>query len=1347
MLSAVKPASANSYGSVPKKMKKIVLIAGSITGHDKNAHEYEKNVTLLKYLLDTAPNLKSVHTEACFHGWPDDEKILDDADTIVFITDGSDRKESDHPLYVGDRMKIIEKQIKRGCGFMQFHWSTFAPTRFHDQITEWIGGYFDYETGNTSNKWYSAIQTYTAPVKLGAAKNPVLNGVKPFELQEEFYYKIRFRENDSRVQPILLSRPPGEKQDYPTAWAVERKDGGRGFGFTGGHFYKNWWLDDYRKLILNAIVWTAGITVPEGGVQSHLDPPIKALILTGYHHPGHDWRRLTAALILTLEQDPRIQADVSENIEDLASAKIYSYDLLVLNYNNWDRPGLSEAAKMHFTDYLKRGGGLSLIHFANGAFNYTLPNKESDWKEFRTHIVRRAWMHDFPSAHDAKGPFHVDITAAKHPITAGLQPFDTDDELYFHQIGTQPITPLTTAQSKITHEEEPMAWAYSYSKGRIFQTVLGHDDHAVRMAGAIIRRGSVWAAKRSQLTFDPPVSLMENALFRNGSTWTIESSLQQAAQTNIPAGDPIVEGKFGKALNGRAGGAWASGKEDYRTPPLTVELWAKLRSKSAFNILAANENKSSATHWEMFSFVNSGFYTVYMPGMVPEHISSNRDICDDKWHYLAMVYTAGRVRLYIDGVQAADQSVIFNNRAGEPGNIAFGSLVSHEIGCDGLIDEVRISKSALDIKAVPSVPFALEDTSIGLWRFDAIDRNSLLDMGRLSNPAHLFATASIGVDTPRKSAGPLPIVDRRSTTNWLRVGSDPGGMRYSTLKQINRNNINLLKPSWTYHSGDNVSGSTIECTPIVVDGVMYLTTSSLKIAALDAATGREIWKTDSHSAGVNRGLAYWSDGKRNGRRRLFMATPDGRLLSLNARDGLPDTEFGKAGTVDLRKGIERDITSMGYGVTSAPTIFENLVILGFLVSEGQPGAPGDIRAFDAKTGKEVWRFVTVPRPDEFGNDTWEGNSWKDRSGTNAWDGYTVDEKRGILFCGTGSAASDFYGADRKGANLFANCVLALDIRTGKRLWHFQTTHHDLWDHDNPCPPVLVSILHEGKMVDAVAQVTKTGFCYLFDRVTGKPLFDVVEVSVPPSDIPGEQAFPTQPAPVRPPPFSPQLFTGEDITNISSESHEFAVQLLKGKKYGKSNIPPSVQGTIITPGFHGGATWSGASFDPKSGLLYVNSNNVLYISVISPNSSGGYDFGGYTYFNDQSGYPANKPPWGSLTAIDLSKGTFAWQVPLGEYPELKARGVPQTGTENFGGTIVTDGGLVFIGATKDEKFHAFDKSTGKLLWDYKLPSGGYATPSTYMINGKQFVVIAAGGGGKLKTASGDSYIAFALPEMK
>lgn len=592
-----------------------------------------------------------------------------------------------------------------------------------------------------------------------------------------------------------------------------------------------------------------------------------------------------------------------------------------------------------------------------------------------------------------------------------------------------------------------------------------------------------------------------------------------------------------------------------------------------------------------------------------------------------------------------------------------------------------------------------------------------------------------------------------SASDWPNVGNDKGGMRYSTLAQINTGNAASLKVAWTYHTGDAGNGTTIECTPLVIDGVMYVTTVLTKAVALNAATGKELWKFDPYegmaklppraSGGVNRGVAYWSDEKPDGERRIFLGLTDARLISLDAKTGKPDPAFGEKGQLNLRAALDPAVAMKSYGATSAPLVYRNLVILGFSNDESTPAAPGDTRAFDVRSGKETWRFHAIPRGDEFAAQTWETDAWKNRGGANAWGGLTLDVQHGILFSGTGSVTSDFYGADRKGDNLFGNCTLAHDALTGKLLWHFQSVHHDLWDHDNPCPPVVVTVQHDGKSVEAVAQVTKTGFCYLLDRMTGKPLFDVKEVPAPASDLPGENASPTQPVPVKPPPIARQEITDDDVTNISPEVHAAALKALQAMRHERW-APPSERGSLVVPGYHGGATWAGASFDPTTGILYVNSNNVPAVATMKKNAQGGYNFMGYTRFNDAENYPAIKPPWGLLTAIDLNKGEFAWQVVLGEFPELTKRGIPQTGTENFGGTIVTAGGLVFIGGTKDEKFHAFDKSNGKQLWDFKLDAGGYATPCTYAVNGKQYVVIAAGGGGKLQTRSGDSFVAFTLP---
>ena len=605
----------------------------------------------------------------------------------------------------------------------------------------------------------------------------------------------------------------------------------------------------------------------------------------------------------------------------------------------------------------------------------------------------------------------------------------------------------------------------------------------------------------------------------------------------------------------------------------------------------------------------------------------------------------------------------------------------------------------------------------------------------------------LAADTPHGAAG----------ADWPSVGGDPGAMRYSALTQINRENVRQLRPAWTYHTGDAEPArkSTLECTPVVRDGLMYITSVKAHVIALDPATGHPAWRFDPDTAGhrsgmivangVSRGVAYWSDGKQ---RRVLFGTPDGRLVSLDARTGLLDPAFGDAGVVDLRAGTDRDLSRLPYGVTSAPAIYEDLVILGFSCGEGpSPSSPGDIRAFDVRTGKQRWIFHTVPRPGEHGHETWKGDSWKDRGGVNPWSGLTVDARRGVIFAGLGSASFDFYGGDRKGDNLFANCTLALDARTGKRLWHYQTLRHDLWDHDLPYPPVVVTVRHDGRTVEAVAQVTKTGYVWLLDRRTGKPLFPVEERSVPASDIPGEVSAAKQPLPLRPPPFVKQGFGLDDVSDIDPETHAQLLERIKKLRLGPAFTPPSMEGTVVLPGLHGGATWSGASFDPTTGLLYVNGNNMpnlVQLVQAKPNAGYPYAFGGYNQFKDQNGYPAVKPPWGTLNAIDLNRGEIAWQVVLGEFPELKAKGIPQTGTESFGGTIVTAGGLVFIAGTMDEKLHAFDKQTGKLLWEYQLPFGGYATPSTYSVNGKQYVVIATGGGGKLGTKSGDAYVAFALP---
>ncbi len=681
-------------------------------------------------------------------------------------------------------------------------------------------------------------------------------------------------------------------------------------------------------------------------------------------------------------------------------------------------------------------------------------------------------------------------------------------------------------------------------------------------------------------------------------------------------------------------------------------------------------------------------------------------------------------------------------------------------------------------------------------------------------------------------------------TDWPAYLGGAGRNHYSSLSQIDTRNIARLKKVWEFHTGDAdpSNRSQIQCNPVVVDGVLYGTSPQIKVFALDAASGRELWRFDpfhgqgsGDALGVNRGLTYWSDGQ--DRRILF--TAGSFLYALNAGTGESIPDFGDKGRVDLRQGLGRDIDDLYLIATSPGAVYRNLLILGSRVGEGPgPAAPGHIRAFDVRTGELVWTFHTIPHPGEFGYDTWPKDAWTRVGGANSWAGMSVDSDRGIVFVPTGSPAFDFWGGDRKGADLFANCLLALDAATGKRIWHAQFVHHDLWDRDLPAPPNLVTLLIDGRRVDAVAQITKAGQVFVFDRETGKPLYPIDEVPVQVSDLRGEETWPTQPDPVLPPPFARRYFDESEVTDISPESRRAVLDRLRQVRSGGQFIPPSTQGTVIFPGFDGGGEWGGAAFDPDSGTLYVNASEMPWILtmvdleaerrqrsrgeevyaincgvchgtdrqgdsektfppltslhgkytqdtlkafisngkgfmpafahlpeadldalaafLLNPEGEamGGtasqtekleipYSHTGYNRFLDPDGYPAVRPPWGVLTALDLNHGRLVWQVPLGEYPELTARGIPTTGTENYGGPIVTAGGLIFIAATRDEMFRAFDKGTGKLLWATKLPAGGYATPCTYEAGGRQFIVVAAGGG-KMGTKSGDSYLAFALP---
>jgi len=720
-------------------------------------------------------------------------------------------------------------------------------------------------------------------------------------------------------------------------------------------------------------------------------------------------------------------------------------------------------------------------------------------------------------------------------------------------------------------------------------------------------------------------------------------------------------------------------------------------------------------------------------------------------------------------------------------------------------------------------------------------------------------------------------------SGWPSYAGSKDGIRYSSNDQVDTGNVSRLQVAWTYSSGDRDTDNRTQnqCNPVMVDSILYGISPKLKLFALNAATGEQKWlfdpATEDTSAKndpfafykVSRGVMYWQD---KDDKRIFYSA-GAKTYAINAVDGRPVRSFGKNGYIDLAENLDREGEVIPFVSSSTPgIIYKDLMIIGTRVSESADAAPGHIRAYDVHTGERRWIFHTIPHPGELGYDTWQDkDAYKKFGGANNWAGMSLDEEKGIVYIPTGSVGGDFFGGIRKGQNLFGNSLIALDASTGKYLWHFQVIHHDLWDRDLAANPNLVTIHHDGKDIDAVAQITKHGYVFLFDRRDGKPVFPIEEKPVPTNALPGEAPWPTQPIPSLPEPFARQTFGSEDVTNIDSATHADMTGKYNKIKHRTMFTPPSKEGSWVFPGFDGGGEWGGASVDPASGILYINSselpwsltmidvpknsgdfslkgmgagvygkyciachgaglkgNGSSYPSLVSLEKkynddqawkiiSGGknmmpafkqiddndknallafilskpvkepgakapapvasskgrdavnppkepesllnaaphkksildevpYTMTGYNRFYDKNGYPGITPPWGTLNAVDLNTGKLLWKVPLGEYPELTKKGIPVTGTENYGGPVVTKGGLVFIAATRDARIRAFDKKNGKVLWEAPLPVPGYATPAVYSLHGKEYIVIACGGG-KIGSKSGDQYIAFALPGKK
>jgi quinoprotein glucose dehydrogenase len=661
---------------------------------------------------------------------------------------------------------------------------------------------------------------------------------------------------------------------------------------------------------------------------------------------------------------------------------------------------------------------------------------------------------------------------------------------------------------------------------------------------------------------------------------------------------------------------------------------------------------------------------------------------------------------------------------------------------------------------------------------------------------------------------------------------------YSSLTEINATNVDKLQVAWVYHTQDS---GQVQCNPIIVNGILYGMTATVQPFALEASTGKELWRVRDTTAGTwygtSRGVTYWEDD--DDKRILY--TKESWLYAVDALTGKPILSFGDSGKTSLGSGLG-PLGKKRFVISNTPgAVYEDLIIMPLRLSEGNDAAPGYIQAFNIRSGELAWVFKTIPHPGEFGYDSWPAEAYQDSTigAANNWAGMAVDQKRGVVFVPTGSAAFDFYGANRHGDNLFANTLLALEAKTGKRLWHFQMVHHDILDRDAPAPPNLLTVTHGGKRIDAVAQVTKQGYVFLFNRENGDPLFPIEEIPVPASDVPGEKAAPTQPRPVKPLPYARQSFEESDLSPFAANKDELLSTFKKSRSEG-AYAPLSKKGTIIFPGLDGGAEWGGAAVDPD-GIMYLNSSEMPWIisldtatekkGIVHPgeklylascatchgaerkgNPASGYPslvnvktqfkrdqvfnvigagkgmmpafktltaeqkhqivsflygdkfeakedktevvnrtkpkkdnykISGYTKFLDKDGYPAVKPPWGTLNAIDLNTGEYLWKKTFGEVPELEAKGITGTGADSYGGPVVTASGLLFIAGTKDGKFRAYDKKTGDLLWETVLPAPAFATPSTYSVNGKQYIVLACGGT-KLGAPKGESYVAFALP---
>ncbi len=920
-----------------------------------------------------------------------------------------------------------------------------------------------------------------------------------------------------------------------------------------------------------------------------------------------------------------------------------------------------------------------------------------------------------------------------------------------------------------------------------------------------------------------------------------------SAPAAVP-GENSAPGHAKAATDVSGGGISMNNRDELRTFPLTVEMWARLHDASGFNILIASDPKSSSKHWEIYSLPGSGALSVYLPGRNAT-ISSTANVADDKWHYIAVTFDTSAVKMYVEGKSVDEASYGGETGSPDPGSIDVGQVLDGSLTCNGLIQDVRISKGVRDVSSVPAKPFTKDQQTLELWPLDGgaagataarVDTATTNAEAEEKIAAENFNITASDYFAPRDSLPqyktiPAATPDELTPSNgwpdpatfktWTRSHGGQAGMRYSSLDEINKQNVKQLKVAWTYHSQDG--GANIQCNPIIVDGVVYLPTAGNHLAAVDAVTGKEIWRYTPELQGrgledvpARRGLVYWPGDANNPPRIIF--TMGTWMYALDPKTGNPIESFGQHGKTRLPPA----------GSSVTPAIYKNVIVIA--------GFATGVFGYDVNTGAQLWTFHTIPMGNEPGAETWKGT---DKSGCNDWGGIVMDDSRGIVYIATGQPHPNFIGVRHVGDNLFGNSEIALDATTGKYLWHFQEIRHDVWDLDIPAPPVLVTVTHDGKKVDAVAQVTKMGNTLLLDRVTGRPLFPFRLRRAPELKLPGDPGSPYQPDVELPEPFVRQEFTLADVTKLNTEAHDAVMKTVSAANLGWF-VPFEIGKPSIYFGIHGGAEWTGAAADPQ-GRLYITASELPWIegvdqagggaaqapltpvaaagnqvfqancamchganregvgvapsllnlskrlddaglrtilkngrngmppqpqltedqvkqlsafllaqgteatdgASVPANQLGNYADRGYTRLLDPQQYPGCTPPWGTLTCIDLNTGKIAWKVPLGEYPELKAQGIPKTGTENFGGATVTGGGLVFASGTRDNQIRAFDSDTGEELWKHDLPLHGTAPPAVYEAGGHEYVILPATGGGKLGGPVGDAWISFALPDAR